>query len=224
MKIILLAIRSLVRFRLYTIINILGLALSLACVIIISRYVYSEATTDHFNKKHEQLYLSLRHRGNGELPPVLCTTDNVLLKKNYINPLDIPEIEKRTSFVSLNDVEINIDEKKFNAHVLATDTLFLQLLDYPVLEGDRARLLADPKEAVITSRFAQKLFGKENPVGKNIEKRKYPDDQRDHGKDGNAKFSQLRPADIKRVAMAVASRKLLHDRSGFSRYQCHPDQ
>lgn len=169
MKIILLAIRSLVRFRLYTIINILGLALSLACVIIISRYVYSEATTDHFNKKHEQLYLSLRHRGNSELPPVLCTTDNVLLKKNYINPLDIPEIEKRTSFVSLNNVEINADEKKFNAHVLATDTLFLQLLDYPVLEGDRARLLADPKEAVITSRFAQKLFGKENPVGKNIE-------------------------------------------------------
>ncbi|KKB52096.1 hypothetical protein HMPREF1212_00236 [Parabacteroides sp. HGS0025] len=169
MKIILLAIRSLVRFRLYTIINILGLALSLACVIIISRYVYSEATTDHFKKKHEQLYLSLRHRGNSELPPVLCTTDNVLLKKNYINPLDIPEIEKRTSFVSLNNVEINADEKKFNAHVLATDTLFLQLLDYPVLEGDRARLLADPKDAVITSGFAQKLFGKENPVGKNIE-------------------------------------------------------
>lgn len=47
MKIILLAIRSLMRFRLYTVINVLGLALSLACVIIISRYVYSEATTDH---------------------------------------------------------------------------------------------------------------------------------------------------------------------------------
>lgn len=50
MKILLFAIRSLMRFRLYTAINILGLALSLACVIIISRYVYSEATTDHFNK------------------------------------------------------------------------------------------------------------------------------------------------------------------------------
>ena len=169
MKILLLAIRSLFRFRSYTLVHILGLALSLACVIIISRYIYSEATTDHFNKKHEQLYLSLRHRGNGELPPILCTTDNVLMKKNYINPLDIPEIEKRTSFVSLSDVEISVDEKKFNAHVLATDTLFLQLLDYPVLEGDRTRLLADPKEAVITDKFAQKLFGKENPVGRNIE-------------------------------------------------------
>ena len=81
MKILLLAIRSLFRFRSYTLVNILGLALSLACVIIISRYIYSEATTDHFNKKHEQLYLSLRHRGNGELPPILCTTDNVLMKK-----------------------------------------------------------------------------------------------------------------------------------------------
>lgn len=47
MKIILLALRSLIRFRLYSAINIMGLALSLACVIIISRYVYSELTTDH---------------------------------------------------------------------------------------------------------------------------------------------------------------------------------
>lgn len=48
MKIILLAIRTLLRFRLYTAINILGLALSLACCILIFRYVYSEMTTDHF--------------------------------------------------------------------------------------------------------------------------------------------------------------------------------
>ena len=169
MKILLLAIRSLFRFKSYTLINILGLVLSLACVIIISRYVYSEATTDHFNKKHDRLYLSARHWENGDRTPLLCTTDNILLKKAYTNPLDIPEIEKRTSFVSLSNVEIKKEEKKFNAHVLATDTLFLQLLDFPVLAGNRNRLLTDPKEAVITSRFARKLFGKENPIGKNIE-------------------------------------------------------
>lgn len=169
MKIILLAIRSLMRFRLYTIINILGLALSLACVIIISRYVYSEATTDHFNKNHKQIYLSVRHWESGEQMPILCTTDNVLLKKNYVNPLDIPEIEKRTSFVSLSNIEIKVEEHKFKAHVLATDTLFLQILDFPVVEGNRAQLLADPKGAVITNRYAQKLFGKENPIGKSFD-------------------------------------------------------
>ena len=89
MKIILLAIRSLMRFRLYTVINVLGLALSLACVIIISRYVYSEATTDHFNTNHERIYLSVRQWESGERIPLLFTTDNVVLKKNYINPLDI---------------------------------------------------------------------------------------------------------------------------------------
>ena len=72
MKILLFAIRSLMRFRLYTVINILGLALSLACVIIISRYVYSEATTDHFNKNHDRLYLSMRHWENGDRAPLLC--------------------------------------------------------------------------------------------------------------------------------------------------------
>ena len=51
MKIILLAIRTLLRFRLYTVINILGLALSLACCILIFRYVYGEMTTDHFIRK-----------------------------------------------------------------------------------------------------------------------------------------------------------------------------
>lgn len=90
MKIILLAIRSLMRFRLYTVINVLGLALSLACVIIISRYVYSEATTDHFNTNHERIYLSVRQWESSERIPLLFTTDNVVLKKNYINPLDIP--------------------------------------------------------------------------------------------------------------------------------------
>ena len=145
MKILLLAIRSLMRFRLYTVINVFGLALSLACVIIISRYVYSEATTDHFNKNHERMYLSVRHWGEGEQKTLLCTTDNVLMKRDYVNPLDIPEIEQRTSFVSLGNAEIKVDEKRFKAHVLATDTFFLQILVFPVIEGSRSRLLTDPK-------------------------------------------------------------------------------
>lgn len=169
MKILLLAIRSLMRFRLYTVINILGLALSLACVIIISRYVYSEATTDHFCTNHERVYLSVRHWPDGKLAPMLFTSDNVLIKKNYQDPLDIPEIEQRSSFVSLADVTIGVDEKKFSTHVLATDSNFLQILDYPVIEGNRNQLLTDPKGAVITLRFARKLFGQASPVGKNIQ-------------------------------------------------------
>jgi len=85
MKIILLALRSLIRFRLYSAINIMGLALSLACVIIISRYVYSELTTDHFASNHERLFLSVRHWNNNEKVPTLLTTQNIMkgLQKSF---------------------------------------------------------------------------------------------------------------------------------------------
>lgn len=169
MKIILLAIRSLLRFRLYTVINVFGLALSLACVIIISRYVYSEATTDHFCTKHERIYLSVRHWPNGEQAARLLTMDNVLKKRDFKHPLDIPEVVKKTSFVSLYDVTIESKGKNFGVHVLATDTVFLQLFDYPMIEGDRFKALSDPNSAVITQSFARKLFGNKSPIGENLQ-------------------------------------------------------
>ena len=63
MKIILLAIRPLMRFRTYTFVNVLGLALSLACVIIISRYVYSELQTDRFYPDLERIYTTIYVQG-----------------------------------------------------------------------------------------------------------------------------------------------------------------
>ena len=168
MKIIRLALRSLTRFRLYSAINIMGLALSLACVIIISRYVYSELTTDHFASNHERLYLSVRHWNNNEKAPIFFSTQNIMMKKDYKNPLDIPEIEKHTSFVSLKDVTIEVENKGFSAHVLAVDSVFLQILDFPVLKGDPTKLLKEPKGAVLTESFAKRLFKNQNPIGKII--------------------------------------------------------
>lgn len=169
MKIILLAIRSLMRFRLYTVINVLGLALSLACVIIISRYVYSEATTDHFNKNHERIYLSARYWPDGNQEPLLFTTSNVLSKRNYKDPLELPEIEKKSSFVSLYDVNVEANNSKFSSHVLAADTLFLEIFSYSMIEGEPTRALSEPNSTIITSSFAHKLFGNESPIGKNIQ-------------------------------------------------------
>lgn len=169
MKIVLLAIRSLMRFRLYTVINILGLALSLTCVIIISRYVYSEAKTDRCYTDYQNIYLSVQHWPKGDRTPRLMTMDNVLKRRDFVHLLDIPEVVRKTSFVSLFDVTVNSEGKNFGAHVLATDTVFLQLFDYPMVEGSRLHALSDPKSAVITQSFARKLFGSKSPIGKNLQ-------------------------------------------------------
>ena len=59
MKIIQLAIRTLCRFKIYTIINIIGLALSMACVIIIFRYVEQELTVDSYIPDRDSYLVSL---------------------------------------------------------------------------------------------------------------------------------------------------------------------
>ena len=168
MKILLLSLRSLTRFRLYTSINIVGLALSLACVIALSRYIYSELTTDHFSTGHDRICFTILHPLNNEQAPFLFSSGNVLIKKEYKDPLDIPEVERMTSFISLSDVSIHVDEKRFGAHVLATDSLFLQIFEFPLIRGDHRRMLVNSDQAVISQDFAGRVFGKEDPVGKTI--------------------------------------------------------
>lgn len=89
-----------------------------------------------------------------------------MMRKDYKNPLDIPEIEKHTSFVSLKDVTIEVENKGFSAHVLATDSVFLQILDFPVLKGDQTKLLKDPKGAVLSESFAKNYLRTRTLSGK----------------------------------------------------------
>ena len=78
MKIILLAIRSLSRFRLYTLINILGLAMSLACVIILCRYIHREVNTDHFIKDLDRVYYTVLDRNTDKQPFIASRSDEAL--------------------------------------------------------------------------------------------------------------------------------------------------
>ncbi|WP_298649484.1 hypothetical protein [uncultured Proteiniphilum sp.] len=59
-------IRTLNRFRLYTLVNILGMALSLGCVILIARYVHQETTVNHFATDLERTYLMTEEDQNGQ--------------------------------------------------------------------------------------------------------------------------------------------------------------
>ena len=69
MKTIRLAWKALARFRTYTFINILGLALSLACVLIILRYIHQEVTVNHFCKDLENTYLLYIEYEDGSRKP-----------------------------------------------------------------------------------------------------------------------------------------------------------
>lgn len=160
MKILLLAIRSLTRFRLYTAINIVGLAMSLACVIILCRYIHREVTTDHFIKDLDRVYYTVLDRINDRQPFIASRTDDALPDLE-----NDPSVEISTTYIAIDQDQVSYDNKKFSVRLLAVDSNYLKIITYPILRANHIPLLTEPNEAVLTEEFARKVFGDKDPIG-----------------------------------------------------------
>ena len=158
------AIKALFRFRIYKIINIIGLAISVAATLIIVRYIHQEVTVDHFCKDLDQLYILTAQRSNSHISIIDNTDRNN--DPNFIDPMKNPEVEKYSYCISFKDDYIIVDDHRFQANVLVTDSFFLQLMDYPVISG--IKTIQRPDDAIITRKYAKHLFKDENPLGKQL--------------------------------------------------------
>jgi ABC-type antimicrobial peptide transport system permease subunit len=161
------SLRTFVHYRLYSTINLLGLALSLTCVVIIARYVYSELTVDGFNSKLDRIFITtLEESINKGNPKFICISNHY----KGINSVDIsqhPGVERHSLFIYINkDHKLSADNQMYDVRLLAVDSVFLQILDYPVIAG--AKNIRRPEDVFLTETFASKIFGKENPVGRTL--------------------------------------------------------
>lgn len=159
MKTLKYAWRFLIRSKSYTLINLLGLAFSLACCIILMRYIHRELAVDSNCVNREQVYgVKMEIDGNKYLSTLMNKGDSSLIDQRHI--------DKQTSFIPLEKDYVMVGANRFPSRVIVTDSVFFQLFRYPVVQGDIS--LRSPQSALITEAFARKLFGKENPVGKVI--------------------------------------------------------
>ncbi|MDB5133494.1 MAG: FtsX-like permease family protein [Mucilaginibacter sp.] len=162
--------RNLIRNKLSSIINISGLAIGLACVLLIGMYVKDELSYDRFFKDTNLIYRVNTHEkmGNDEFtaghtpPPVGLT----LLT-------NIPEIESYTRIFKPGDEIIHFVNKGQKSSLtekalLSVDSNFLQFFNYPLLEGNKATCLNGPNSIVLTEKAAKKYFGDVSPIGKNL--------------------------------------------------------
>ena len=157
------ALRNLTRYRAFTIINILGLALGLACTIFIMLWVQDELSYDEFNKNAETIYRVVENQyyAGGEVFPVAVTPGPLAksLKDNY------PEIVDAARF-KFNKKILRYNNKVFAEDVAFADPSFLKIFTYPLLNGNRDNVLNDLHSIVLTEKAAQKYFGNEDPIGK----------------------------------------------------------
>jgi putative ABC transport system permease protein len=155
-----LALRSMKRHWGYTLINILGLAVGMACCILIFLWARNELSYDRFHERGDDLYLITVSRGSAtwsSSPWALIST-----LKN-----DFPEIEKG-SWYGVVPLLTKYERKTFfeNAALVGSD--FLDMFTFPMVKGNPESALDNPNSAVLTRETASRYFGSEDPMGKVI--------------------------------------------------------
>jgi ABC-type antimicrobial peptide transport system permease subunit len=149
----------------YSGINIVGLAISLTCVIIISRYVYNELSVERYNSKLDRIFTVRAESPNNPGRIVFTTVDNSDHKSDSIDVSRHPGIERYSEIRKYKDQDISVDNQLYNTDILIVDTNFLHIMDYPITG---AANLSRPEDAFITETFAKKIFGDKNPIGEKL--------------------------------------------------------
>lgn len=158
------AVRNLMKNKVYSFINILGLAVGIACSIAILLYIRDELGYDKFNVNAKQIYrLCINVKiGNTESyspksPPPMGAT----LLHNF------PEVLSYTRIRNFGFPVIRYKDKAFSEErFFHVDSTFFDIFSVNFLEGDPKIALTQPNNVVITESMAKKYFGNENPMGK----------------------------------------------------------
>ena len=159
------AFRNLVRYRGFSFINISGLAIGMACTILILMWVLDELSYDRFHKNADQIfrvvfadetYDKIYHYS--VTPPALAA-----VLKN-----DFPEVNQVVRFKSLENILLSYGLNKFKTTVGFTDPDIFEMFTLPCLSGEPGTSLKNPNSAVLTASMALKIFGEDNPIGKTI--------------------------------------------------------
>ena len=158
------ALRNLLKYKTQTIISILGLAVGFVCFALSAFWIEYESTYDHYRKDVEQLYMIRTNDGlsEGKISSRITYIFGTHLKDNF------PEIEIAAPF-NISQERIELNGKHEEIMFSSADDAWMDLMDIRIIEGNRNFM--DPQnnsEIGITQEQAEKWFGNENPIGKEI--------------------------------------------------------
>ena len=162
------AFRNLIRTKLYSFINIMGLSLGVACCLLLSLYVNDEFSYDRHHQRLDDLYrIDTEFEGvigfdklGSVSPPITMTIKD-----------EIPEIEAAArvvaSFSGENLIQYE-DNKFYEPDAYVADSTLFDVLTYDFKEGNPQKALTDANTVVLSEPLANKLFGEESALNKSI--------------------------------------------------------
>jgi len=166
-------LRNIKKNRGYSFINIAGLAVGIACTIIILLWVQDELSYDRFHENADRIHRVVFSTSNDGLPTNANGSFGVgpALKKDFPEVIETVRIRKMGQNVKRY---IGYKDKKFyESRFFFCEPSIFTVFDFPLIKGDPGTALNDPNSIVLTEETAKKYFGNEDPIGKIIESDPY---------------------------------------------------
>ncbi len=161
------ALRNLLRHKLYSFINMFGLAVGICAIILILAYIEFELSFDDFQANGKHIYrVSVKDLKEGniesESPVFVAALGPAMLR-------DIPEVENyvrlrtpRTEYLSSGVQSLKVEG------IVYADSTFFDVFSFHLISGDTKEALQSPFSIVLTPSLSQTLFGTEDPIGKMV--------------------------------------------------------
>lgn len=158
--------RNLWKSKVFSAINIIGLAVGMAACIVIMLFVFYEKSFDNFQTKN------IYRLNEVQSFPGMVSSQKVGLSMFPMGPTMKNEFSQVKNFTRINwhdKYQMTYQDKKiFLPQAFAADSTFLQIFDFQLISGDRKTALQKPNSIILTQGTASKLFGTENPIGKTV--------------------------------------------------------
>ncbi len=162
------AVRNAWKQKSFSLINLLGLAVGIACCVIIALFVMDELAYDKFHSKSDRLY-----RLNKIVTPSSGGTELHAITSGMMGPTlaaDYHEVEQAVRLLPwFDDVLMTVDELTLKVpDVVIADSNFFAVFDFALVQGDPSTALAKPLSLVLSKSTARRFFGEENALGRTV--------------------------------------------------------
>lgn len=166
------AYRNFMRQRVYSLINTAGLAIGVACFLLIFLYIHDELSYDQFHSKSDRTYRIIEHfesDGVGEHSASQPFPVGPAIVNDY--PDEVEHMTRLFDFQSpfLTLANRKLDRNFNESRLFFVDSTFFDIFDFEMIVGDKRTALDEPNAILITESMAKKYFSDENPLGQILE-------------------------------------------------------
>ncbi len=160
------AVRNLFKNRLFSVINISGMAISLAACLLIALLAWDELSYDDYHPDGDRtfrVYNIVDHAGVKSYRPIVPYPFAIFIQK------DFPEVESTMRFLANGEQLFEHNDKRIKeGHSIAAESNVFDMLSISLIEGNAATALTKPDAVALSETLAKKYFGSEPAVGRSI--------------------------------------------------------